>query len=235
MAKAAFSSPALCGAAWDLQQIAKSMVLCRDVHVHMTTASSVAVEPASQLDYYVSFLTNVTVSYGARLQYRQQRMKRLETALETLEFAQDKVVPTLERMHQTFELQSTHIDRELEVVTRELELEKHNLTFQETEPIEEKLPPEQEETRWALHSRYEELMLTSSETKLRLDEVSRYLAEWCHVADRIGELSTKWTRELEQEKAQAQQNLLAAVFLPGFSMISRLSLRTLQCPYQTQN
>ncbi|KAL3661052.1 hypothetical protein V7S43_014068 [Phytophthora oleae] len=194
VANVALTSPALCGVAWELQNMAKYVLLCQNVHFHMIRSSPVGAGPASQLEYVLSFMTNVTVMYKAKLECHRKEIARLETGLETLTFARYKVVPTLERLKETLEHQSTQVDEELESIHVQQEAES----------------PADEEDRWVLRSKYEELLMLSSETKLRLEDVSRFLAEWTNVEERMNDLFTKWTQELSQEQSKTDRELMGA-------------------------
>eukprot|EP00644_Phytophthora_capsici_P017900 jgi/Phyca11/44014/gw1.62.60.1 len=193
VATAALTSPALCGIAWDVQSLTKYVLLCQNVHFHLMQSSSVRVDPASQLEYALSFMTNVTVTYKAKLNCHRKKLTQLETGLETLAFARDNVVPILERLKQNFERQSFQVDEELESIR-----------------VQQEAPQEMEEDRWVLRSKYEELLMMERETKLRLEDISRFLAEWTHVAARMDELSTKWTSEMSQERRKMDCELLTA-------------------------
>ncbi|KAG3118018.1 hypothetical protein PI125_g3253 [Phytophthora idaei] len=218
VAKASLTSTGLCGVGWDVQQVVKYAILCLNVHSFMMRASPQAADPASQLDYFLSFLTNVTVTYRAKLQSRQKKILRLTTALETLAFARNKVVPTLERLKQQFELQCTQIDNELKEISlqQEVEGQDNSLTNQNDSPVDEELSvdPEMEEAQWVLKSRYDELMMMNTETKLRLEEISRFLVEWHRVAERLKDLVTKWTQELDQEQCKTEHEVVGvAVYI----------------------
>ncbi|KAG6976958.1 hypothetical protein JG688_00000844 [Phytophthora aleatoria] len=199
-------------------QVVKYAILCQNVHSFMMRASPQAADPASQLDYFLSFLTNVAVTYRAKLQSRQKKILRLTTALETLAFARNKVVPTLERLKQQFELQCTQIDNELKEIylQQEVEGQDNSVSNQNDSPVDEELTvdPEMEEAQWVLNSRYDELMMMNTETKLRLEEISRFLVEWHHVAERLKDLVTKWTQELDQEQCKTEHEVVGvAVYI----------------------
>ncbi|KAK1931672.1 hypothetical protein P3T76_013001 [Phytophthora citrophthora] len=221
LARAALTSPALCGAAWEQQTLAKYVLLCQNVHIHMMQTSPERADPASQLEYILSFMTNVTDTYKTSVDCRQKKIVRLETGLETLMFARDKVVPTLERLKQTLERQNAHIDEELERIQVQQEVES---------PTDAQ---EMEEDRWVLRSKYEELLLMNSETKLRLEDVSRFLMEWTHVAERMNDLFTKWTQELSQERGRTDQGIIGATLYasaqrvyPHVTSLSKTKQRT---------
>ncbi|ETL97662.1 hypothetical protein L917_05104 [Phytophthora nicotianae] len=238
MAKAALASPALCGVGWDLHQVVKYANLCQNVYLFMMRASLTAVDPASQVDYFLSFMTNVAVTYRAKLQSRQQNILRLTTALETLAFARDKVVPTLERLKQEFELQCAHIGNELTRICLELEgislqqeteIRDNNAADQHDGPVDDEftIDPDVEEARWVLQSAYEELKMRNTETKLRLEQVSRFLAEWYHIVERMKKIFTKWTYELDQEQRKTEHEIVGvAVYssaLRAYTHVTSLS------------
>ncbi|EGZ20318.1 hypothetical protein PHYSODRAFT_494856, partial [Phytophthora sojae] len=211
VAKAALSSPDLCGVTWGMQTIAKYVLLYQNVHLLMMRAASTTPSPASQLDYFLSFMANVTVEYGAKCRAHHQKVTRLENAIVTLTFTRDKVVPTLERLKQQFECQSAEIHADLDDILRCQEKEKQQNSAESEDHAEEEKPavdPEVEEARWVLRSRQEELAMMSCETRLRLEGISRFLAEWHQIADRMSSLYSKWTQELDQEKSRTEHEIM---------------------------
>ncbi|KAJ8578308.1 hypothetical protein ON010_g897 [Phytophthora cinnamomi] len=213
VAKATLSSQDLCGVAWGLQHIARYVLLCQNVHLLMVRMASMMASPASQLDYFLSFMANITVEFGAKCKAHHKKIARLENAIATLTFARDKVVPTLERLKQKFELQNAAFQAELGSILQQEEMEEQqdsDIDTETEEPPEEKPPvnPEIVEARWIVRSQREELAMTSCETNLRLGEVSRFLAEWHHVASRINTLFTKWTQELDREKSKTEYEIM---------------------------
>ncbi|KAG7393025.1 hypothetical protein PHYPSEUDO_013513 [Phytophthora pseudosyringae] len=199
VASAALTSPALCGVLWDVQKIAKYVLLCQNVHLHVVRTALGAADPPSQLDYLLSFMVNVAVTYRAKLLCHQKKVGRLETALETLQFARDKVVPTLERVKRSLELQCSQTESELESFALQQEV------------------GEQEAggDGWELRSHYQELLMMNSETTLRLEEVSRFLAQWQHVAERVNHFFMKWTQELSHEKCKTEHEIMGVAIYGG--------------------
>ncbi|KAE9136720.1 hypothetical protein PF010_g1575 [Phytophthora fragariae] len=219
VAKATISSPDLCGVAWEMQTRAKFVLLYQNVHLLMMRGTSTIASPASQLDYFLSFMANITVEFGVKYRAQNQKVARLENAIATVTLARDKVVPTLERLKVKFELDSAQIHAELDVILLQQEMEEQqdsSIDEESQDPPDEKpvVDPEAAEARWVLRSRREELTMMSCETKLRLEEVTRLLAEWHHVADRMNVLFTKWTQGLDQEKCRTEHELMGiAVFV----------------------
>ncbi|KAF4146511.1 hypothetical protein GN958_ATG04284 [Phytophthora infestans] len=209
MAKGSLLSPALCGVDWDVQRVVKYTNLCQNVHLGMMRAYPEAADPSSQLDYFLSFMTNATVTYKTKLQSRQTNILRLTTALETLAFARNEVVPSLERRKQELMLQSTQTDKELERISTQHEVELMRSNKGDSLAVDEPVGREMEETQWILRSQLEELLMLKVETSLRLEQVSRLLADWQHVSERVKHLSTKWTRELDQEQRKTEYEIMA--------------------------
>ncbi|OWZ22256.1 hypothetical protein PHMEG_0003076 [Phytophthora megakarya] len=211
MARAALISPPLCGVNWDIQHVAKYVTLCQNMY---SRSSPIAVDPTSQLDYFLSFMTNITVTYRKMVQCHQKNVVRLEHSLKTLTFVRDKVVPTLERRQRSFELQHKQIHSELECITLEQlpTNEQDSKHFGESGIIINKDPNvdrDMEEARWILRARHEELMMTNCETNVRLEQVSRFIDEWHHVTERMNDLLLKWSQELDHEKRKNEYEFMS--------------------------
>ncbi|RLN80154.1 hypothetical protein BBJ28_00008756 [Nothophytophthora sp. Chile5] len=208
MARTALTSSALCAVAWDSQLLSRYVALCESVHAQMLLMSSVPAEPATQMTWFLSFLSNLIVTYREMTQRHATRLLRLESGLEALAFAETKVVPTLRRQRLQLEEQCAQLDRSLELVVKQREEGVAAVRDSELQ-----LSVEQDEAAWALRARYEELAIRTCETRLRLQQSMSFLTEWQLVAARASELGAKWTRELAQEKSKDDRRLMgAAVF-----------------------
>ncbi|POM67110.1 LOW QUALITY PROTEIN: hypothetical protein PHPALM_16931 [Phytophthora palmivora] len=205
--RAALTSPALCGVNWDSQQVAKYVILCQNVYSLMIHPSPTTVDPVSQLEYFLSFMTNIIVTYQEKLQYHQKRIVRLESMLKTLTFVRDEVIPALEHLQRRFEIQSSQIDCEFKSIDLEQVPTKQD---ENSVPVHDTLSVdlEMKEARWVLQARHEELLMMDSETNLRLEQTSKFLAEWRHVTDRMNNIFTKWSQELDQEKGRTEHEIM---------------------------
>ncbi|RLN44888.1 hypothetical protein BBJ28_00010735 [Nothophytophthora sp. Chile5] len=205
MARTALTSPTV---AWDSQLLSQYVTLCESVHVQMLLMTSVPAEPATQMTWFLSFLTNLVVTYRETTQRHDTRLLRLESGLEALAFAETKVVPTLERQRLQLEERYAQLDRSLELVVRQREEDVAAVKDSEMQHS-----VEQDEAAWALRARHEELAIRTCETRLRLRQSTSFLTEWQQVAARASELGAKWTRELAQEKSKDERRAMgAAVF-----------------------
>ncbi|GMF10299.1 unnamed protein product [Phytophthora lilii] len=218
--KAVLTSPKLCGLALGADQAARYLLLFQNVHLLMMCTLTEEMQPSYQLDYFLSFMVNTFIIYDNKTHTHRRKIDRLESNIKTLSFARDKIVPSLERRKQTFESELA------EIVAYLNELSLHPLLNNQSDDSEGILDnvltdeevtadPIVEESQWALRSNCEELKMKKNETTLRLEEVSRFLAEWYHVADRTNGLYAKWTQELAIEKSITEAELLGVAIYVG--------------------